>query len=128
LSLKIWPRPKRSATRLTTPSQTLATGDLTPTQEYDSPLYITPYTYHFANNAGLAFSFQKLADSESKYKQYSSELVDQINRVREKKETLFPEYIKRLADAQVSFYRSALAAAERLQSSLDSSTNNPPSP
>jgi len=61
----------------------------------------------------------KLADAESKYKQYSAEFVDQINRLREKKETLFAEYIKRIAEAQVSFYRAALSASENFLATLE---------
>lgn len=63
---------------------------------------------------------QKMQDSESKYKQFSVELVEMIERLREKKEQLFPDYIRRMAEAQVEFYRSGLDAAQKLMNALDS--------
>lgn len=61
-----------------------------------------------------------MQEAESRYKQYSVELVEMIERLREKKEQLYPDYIRRMAEAQVEYYRQGLDLAQRLIGTLDS--------
>jgi hypothetical protein len=62
----------------------------------------------------------KMQEAESRYKQYSLELVEMIERLREKKEQLYPDYIRRMAEAQVEFYRQGYEIAQKLVGQLDS--------
>jgi hypothetical protein len=47
-------------------------------------------------------------------------MADAINRLREGKESLFPDYIRRLAEAQLEYYHSCVRASEQLLQSLNS--------
>jgi len=62
----------------------------------------------------------KLSETESKYRQFAMEMVDSINRLREQKEGVFPDYIRRIAVAQLEYYQFCVASAERLLQTLDS--------
>lgn len=64
---------------------------------------------------------KKLSETESKYRQFSCEMVDAINRLRETKEQVFPDYLRRLAEAQLEYYRQCIAASEKLLMTMDQS-------
>lgn len=55
----------------------------------------------------------KLQEAESKYKQFSVELVDMINRLVEIKETQFPEYLRKISEMEIEFNEKCLDSARQ---------------
>lgn len=53
----------------------------------------------------------KLQEAESRYKQLSFELVDMVNSLVQNKETVYPEYMRKLGQAQLEFFERAVEAA-----------------
>lgn len=60
----------------------------------------------------------KLQEAESRYKQFSFELVEMINRLVYNKESQFPEYLRRLGQAQLSFFENSVVAARHYMQKL----------
>lgn len=60
----------------------------------------------------------KLQEAESRYKQFSVELVDMINRLVEIKEVQFPEYFRKISEMEIEFNERCLESAKQFHGRL----------
>lgn len=72
---------------------------------------------YWRNNSNLL----KLQEAEARYKDHIQEMVGLLNRFITIKETQYPQYLARIASAQVEFYSGASLVANQYYNRLSES-------